>query len=413
MPQLFRDNPHAAALRISNTRGEFLGAMYDARRIGAEEYKNFLAQKDPLANATPYEFYLWESKGRKLRIAVLSLRRMQFRTYLARMAGRYLGHIAVLYLVVGAMLFWLFAAFQHKSIKLARKPPAASAAPEPPRPHAWHNRPGALAENSIRAVLRELCQMAGAVSAALFIRRINFLRSRWEGFLELCGGLWIRGEGMTVPVPNFPDTVRYYVSPDQKKWYFADPEFAFCFGLALEKPSQPEPALRDRILQRIEEGCTLLAKELGYETAILDRDGLFTAPYALFCLKERLLCGRAFAAALVKTALLDPTAIRTAIRVLRHHFSSDCAPLIASFGQGAILVVFSQKVNSTQAEQAVCALFSALVAQGKNPACGFAGDCVLAGNTEQVLRRLELLAKRSAQTGKVEKLVLATPAQIL
>ncbi|MCS6971727.1 MAG: hypothetical protein NZL89_01785 [Leptospiraceae bacterium] len=412
LPQLFRENPHAAALRITNFRGDFLGAMYDARRMAKEEYKSFLTQKTPTPGTLPYELYLWESKGRKLRIAVLSLRRMQFSTYLAGMAERYLGQIAALYLLTGALIFWALAAFRHGSIKPARAQPKDIKMQ--PVPHAWQNRPGTLSENTIRSFLHELYQMSGALSAALFIRRTSFLRSHWEGFLELSGGLWIRGEGMALEAPpHFSEEASYWVSSDRKRWYFFDGERSLCVGLAFEKPTELSPELQQKILERLQEKSTLLAKEWSYENAILDKDGLYSAPYAIFCLKERLLSGRAFAAALLKLAPLDQNAIRTTIRILRQHFAADCAPLVARVGHDTILVIFSQKTESAAAEQATRKLFAALQAMAKNPGCGFVADCVLAGNAEQVLRRLEHLAKRSAEKGAFENWVFTKPLSII
>jgi hypothetical protein len=112
LPAVFRENSHAAALKISDLRGSFLGAMYDARRMTAAEYKVFLDTKifDPKNPAVPgYEFHLWESKRRKLRILALSLHRMQFGEYLAVMGRDYaLHYIIPLYLLAGILGFAAF-----------------------------------------------------------------------------------------------------------------------------------------------------------------------------------------------------------------------------------------------------------------------------------------------------------------
>ncbi|HRP68410.1 MAG TPA: hypothetical protein PLY93_02650, partial [Turneriella sp.] len=70
LPTVFRENSHAAALKLTNFKGEFLGAMYDARRMRSDEYRQFLDTKSFTVQKSPligYEILIWESKGRKLR----------------------------------------------------------------------------------------------------------------------------------------------------------------------------------------------------------------------------------------------------------------------------------------------------------------------------------------------------------
>jgi hypothetical protein len=88
LPNVFKENPHAAALKITDLRGAFLGAMYDSRRMPATTYKAFLETRAFDLQASPfagYTLHSWESKRRRLRIVAVNLERMLLSEYLARM----------------------------------------------------------------------------------------------------------------------------------------------------------------------------------------------------------------------------------------------------------------------------------------------------------------------------------------
>ncbi|MBN8221780.1 MAG: hypothetical protein J0L53_12710, partial [Spirochaetes bacterium] len=222
LPAVFKENPHAAALKISDLRGGFLGAMYDARRMSSGEYKIFLDTRafEPGKSPVPgYEMHVWESKRRKLRIVALSLRRAQFSEYLAGMGRDYaLHYIIPLYILVGGFLLAGFHFFLNgKKFDLSRlkfnlapgpkpvRPAAAPAAKMPAKTtaHAWQLKSGVIAEGTIHTALGALRSLAGASSVSLYAQSAGSFwhASAWQGVAEVRGALTVRGEAMETPGP--------------------------------------------------------------------------------------------------------------------------------------------------------------------------------------------------------------------
>ena len=94
---------------------------------------------------------------------------------------------------------------------------------------------------------------------------------------------------------------------------------------------------------------------------------------------------------------------RQAIRVLRENFSADDAPVIARGTGSTILIVFSaHKTGTAPALKAINQLQVAYTNLGKRVPAGIIEDSASCGNGPRVLKLLEKLADKSAQSGKLE-----------
>ncbi len=427
LPAVFRENPHAAALKLSDLRGEFLGAMYDSRRMSAAEYKQFLGLKTFTPGAAAihgFVTHIWESKRRNLRIVALSLPRMQFSEYLARMShSAYLHYIVPLFLLAGALGLYALHMFSGKALRavrpLPRAPQANSGRPAlaatpvtKTRTHAWHLKPGVVAESAIRDALQALRQMTGANCVSLFARSGKSRKSIWTGVTELRGAIVVRGESMDATgIDGTEANATVAALNDKKTWCFFDGEYAeasICFCLHFDRADQaPGDELRQRIADFTRARARSLMAEHYYENSILDADtGLYSLPYATFSLKERLLTGRPFATALVRlsaqSAGIDARSARTAIRVLREHFSAETAPVIACADEFSLVIIFAPETGNTHtAATALRQLFSAYRSQAKNPAAAIVEDSPACGSAQRVLRTLENLLTQSEKTGEV------------
>lgn len=418
LPRLFQENPHAAALKISDFKGDFLGAMYDSRRMSAAEYKRFLETKAYSADSSPvpgFFVHIWQSKGRKLNIIALSLPRMPISEYLVRMARTaYLHYLIPLFLLLGVFGLYALHLFSGKGLKrkrIAPTPTANTAAAA--RGNPWRLKPGLVTESAIRDTLQYLQQTTGASSASLFVRQGRERKSYdWVGVSEIHGALLVRGNALEmVELKSIADDATFAKTADGKTWLFFDGEFAaaqVCFVLHFaQKEHVIDEEMRRRIADFIHARAEMLMNEHYYENAILDNDtGLYSHPYAMFSLKERLLAGNRFATALMRfsghDSRLDDRAARTAIRVLRERFDAASAPVIARCDDKSMLVIFAPAPEDSQAaRQAVEQLFSAYRAQGKNPACALVEDAASCGSAPRVLKILELLLAQSEKTGTV------------
>lgn len=427
LPAVFRENPHAAALRISDLRGDFLGAMYDSRRMNAAEYKQFLALKTFSSGAAAVEgftVHIWESKRRKLRIVALSLPRMQFSEYLARMShAAYLHYIIPLFLLAGTLGLYALHMFSGKALRRVRPQPRApqalpgrqaiAAAPIPKtRSHSWHLRPGVIADSAIRDALQTLRQLTGANCVSLFARSGKKKNSAWTGVTEMRGTIIVRGESMDATGIDRTDAAATHASMnDNKTWFFFDGEYAeasLCFCLQFDRAEQaPGEELRQRIADFTRARSRSLIAEHYYENSILDADtGLYSQPYAMFSLKERLLTGRPFAVGIMRlsaqSAGIDARSARTAIRVLREHFNAETAPVIARADESTLVIIFAPETGN--AATALKQLFSAYRSQSKNPVGAIVEDAPSCGAAQRVLKTLEILLAQSEKTGEIAAL---------
>lgn len=428
LPAIFRENPHAAALKISDLRGDFLGAMYDSRRMSAAEYKQFLAVKTFTPGAAAVEgftVHIWESKRRKLRIVALSLPRMQFSEYLARMSHTaYLNYIIPLFLLTGAVGLYLLHMLSGKALRSVRPinrvaqtgtagPAMAAAALPKNRTHAWHLKPGVIADSAIRDALKTLRQMTGAGCVSLFARSGKKKNSAWTGVTELRGAIIVRGDSMDATGIDGTDAAATFASiHNGKTWFFFDGEYAeasLCFCLQFDRADQaPGDELRQRIADFTRARARALMTEHYYENSILDADtGLYSQPYAMFSLKERLLTGRPFATAILRltapSAFLDARSARTAIRVLRENFGAETAPVIARADDSTLMILFAPDTGNA-ALTSLRQLFSAYRSQAKNPVAAIVEDSPACGSAQRVLKTLEILLTQSEKSSEVAAL---------
>lgn len=431
LPSVFRENPHAAALKLSDLKGSFLGAMFDSRRMSAAEYKQFLDTKSfqsETAAISGYTTHIWESKRRKIRIVALSLPRAQFTEYLSQMGRSYsLHYIIPLYLLAGALgLFALhFLTGSRRPPQAQKKTPAEKltlthtappvAQPAKPRGHAWQIKPGTIAESTIREALGELRQMTGATCVSLFTQKSGWSKTHWQGVTELRGALVVRGDSMEPPV--FSDqqpAATSLLSPDGLTWHFFDSECAqasLCFSLRFARHEiMPGSEMRMRITDFVRSRARSLMVEHYYENSILDAEtGLYSNPYAMFSVKERLLAGKPFATAAmrfqpaVNDQGLSARNARTAIRVMREHFAAEEAPVIARGNENTLVIVFAANDSAAgTALKALQQLHGAYRAQGRSTASALVEDSATCGTAQRLLKTLEALLGKSATSGTIE-----------
>jgi hypothetical protein len=435
LPAIFRENPHAAALKISDLRGSFLGAMYDSRRMASAEYRQFLDTKlfDPDKQILPgYKLHIWESKRRKLRIVALSLERAQFSEYLATMSRDNLLHFVIpLYILAGCLILMGVHYFTSGKKTVSgrrshRKPtspkPIQSTAPRAftpePKSNAWRLRSGAVAEGSIRSTLAKLRTTAGADSVSLFALEYDSRKPVWRGVMELRGALVVRGEAMDCP-PELEDAAGsedIQKSLDGKHCYLFNTErekarICFALGFAAEEMF-PTTAALQQIQQFVRENSRSLLIEHDYESSILDTEtGLYSAPYAHFSLKEKLLAGQIFSTALLQFEDAEfegpglQKLVRSAIRILRENYTAENAPLISRGNGPNIIVIFNPGKTGADvkaAQVAVTKLHAAYANTGKRVGTAFIADTAACLTAERVIKILSLLAVQSRSSNKPE-----------
>lgn len=436
LPSVFRENPHAAALKLSDLRGGFLGAMYDARRMASGEYKSFLDTKafEPGKSPVPgYEIHVWESKRRKLRIIALSLKRMQFSEYLAGMGRDYsLHYIIPLYLLVGGVLLAAFHFFfAGKGLDLTRFKPnlkktvspdirmaATPRMPAKTTANAWQLKSGVIAEGTIHSTLAALRSLAGATSVSLYAQsKASLLRSaEWQGVAEVRGAITVRGEAMEMPEPltaKTPGESEILISQDRTEWLFFNAEgrvAQLCFGLKFASGDHaPSAELAKQITAFVKANSRSLMVEHYYENSILDSEsGLYSLPYAMFTLKEKMLGGLPFATAIFRfsdgdfnAAVLTKVA-RAAIRVMREHFLAEEAPVIARAQGNSIVIIFNaRKAESDKYLKAVRQLYNAYASLGRRAAAAFIDDTASCGSGVRVMKIFERLLEKSAASSEL------------
>ncbi|GAB4434068.1 MAG: hypothetical protein OHK0011_17200 [Turneriella sp.] len=289
------------------------------------------------------------------------------------------------------------------------------AAPSMPknRAHAWQLKPGVIADSAIRDALQTLRQLTGAGCVSLFARSGKKKSSAWTGVTELRGSIIVRGDSMDAMGIDRTEAAATFASiNDGKTWFFFDGEFAeasLCFCLQFDRADQaPGEELRQRIADFTRARARSLITEHYYENSILDADtGLYSQPYAMFSLKERLLTGRPFATAILRltapSSLLDARSARTAIRVLRENFGAETAPVIARADDATMVILFAPETGNA-ALTSLRQLFSAYRAQGKNPVAAIVEDSPSCGSAQRVLKTLEILLAQSEKSGEVAQL---------
>lgn len=435
LPTVFRENPHAAAFKIINLKGEFLGAMYDARRMRAEIYKQFLdtaefsTQKSPFPG---YEILIWESKGRKLRIVALSLERTQWSTYLVAMSHAYaLQYVIPLYILAGVFLLFVYHRFGRDILQLHGKnnlghkkrlpffaaQPKVESTPQTKISEVknrWQLKSGMLAEGSIYSTLAELRTLSGAESVRLFAKTT----ARWQGIAEVRGSLAVRGEAMEIPnsLSKEINFIEEIVEGDKEgEWLcFNGPaqNAQLCFVLYLAQTKGILDAnAKVRIADFVKSHSRNLIVEHYYENSILDvESGLYSFPYANFTLKERILSGLPFAVAAFEfpkvafdTGVLQKLS-RTAIRTMREYFTVEEAPVISRGSGNTLLIIFQPQGETkvSQTEKAVKQLYLSyrnLLSVERSVKGALVSDAASFGSSTRTIKILSRLLEESAATG--------------
>jgi hypothetical protein len=444
LPGLFKEDPHAAALKISDLKGGFLGAMYDARRMSSTEYKVFLETRifDPKHPALPgYEMHVWESKRRKLRMIALSLKRMQFSEYLSGMGRNYaLHYIIPLYILVGCLglaAFHFFFADKKFDFTRLKITGAANRRPEPQTiqqvklpakttANAWQLKSGVIAEGTIHATLAALSSLAGAAAVSLYARSAH--SAAWQAVAEVRGALTVRGEAMDIPQPLVAARAaeaEILISHDRGEWLFYNAEgkaAQLCFGLKFASAdTAPSADLAKQITAFVKAHSRSLLVEHYYENSILDAEsGLYSSPYAMFTLKEKILGGLPFATAVFRFSEADFAAAslvkiaRTAIRIMRENFLAEEAPVIAR-GQGnTVMIIFNaQKGSADRYQKAVQQLYTAYGNLGRRANAAFIQDTASCGSGARVVKIFERLLATSAAQNQLALYTVQTHLNII
>lgn len=420
LPAVFRENPHAAALKLSDLRGTFLGAMYDSRRMSGAEYQKFIG-----GNSAPtvagLEVHAWESKRRKLKIYALSLPRMQFTEYLSLMGRDYALHYAIpLFLLLGALCLvgWHF--FSTRKIWSVRpmtgaaRPIAHNPATTPPKPmiNSWRIKTGTLAESGIKTALEKILKATGATRVALYARSLAGKSGMaWQGVLEMrgVGSFAVRGEGVAADellATEVDENIEHLASVDHKSWiFFSGPagQAHLAFALSGEAIFSKTTFEISELVKSMSRGILV---EHRYENSILDSEsGLYSTPYATFTLKEKIIAGLPFALAAFRpkhNAPMDKLS-RAAIRILREAFSSDDAPIIARAETQTILIVFQAGTASAEkAGESFERLFSAYRSMGIDCAAALIADASGTGSAQHAFALLEKRLALSESSGRPE-----------
>ena len=452
LPNVFKENPHAAALKITDLRGAFLGAMYDSRRMPPQTYKAFLETRAFEIDASPfagYKLHSWESKRRKLRIVSLNLNRMLLTEYLSRMSrDMALHYIIPLYILLGIALlagYHFMVGGKMPAFSLAQKakavlpkyrePAASPAAPSPAAPsrprtpaNAWQLRPGIIAESHIRETLAHLRAISGALTVSFCARQKADAAEPWSGVLELRGAILVRGGAMQLPPQNLQreNAERWFQhSTDQTEWYFFGGDDAAplsCFVLRFARAdAAPGTDSLERISAYVRRSTRPLLVEHYYENSIIDAEtGLYSNPYAIFTLKEKLLGGMVFATAALRfgdknaEGIASTKTARTAIRVMREFFPAEAAPTIARGAEDTLLIVFAgEKTASGNARRAVTQLVTSYRSLGRQVQAALVEDSATCGSPQHVLKNLSNLLDRSARSGTIELYTAGTTARII
>jgi len=447
LPNVFKENPHAAALKITDLRGAFLGAMYDSRRMPPQTYKNFLETKAFDMESSPfagYKLHSWESKRRKLRIISMNLNRMLMTEYLGRMSRDMALHYVIpLYILLGIALlagYHFVAGGKMPALSLARKakavlpkyrePSAAPTSAARPRPtaNAWQLRPGIIAESHIRETLAHLRAISGALTVSFCARQKADANEPWSGVLELRGAILVRGGAMQLPPQNLQrdSAERWFQhSPDRSEWYFFGGDDAAplsCFVLRFARAdAAPGTDSLERISAYVRRSTRPLLVEHYYENSIIDAEtGLYSNPYAIFTLKEKLLGGMIFATAALRfgdkntDGIASPKTARTAIRVMREFFAAEAAPTIARGAEDTLLIVFAgEKTASGSARRAVTQLVTSYRSLGRQVQAALIEDSATCGSPQHVLKNLSNLLDRSARSGAIELYTAGSTARII
>lgn len=447
LPNVFKENPHAAALKITDLRGAFLGAMYDSRRMPPQTYKAFLETRAFDIGASPftgYKLHSWESKRRKLRIVSLNLERMLISEYLSRMSHDMALHyviplyillvLAILagyhYLISGTMPTFRLAKPVKTGVPKYTEPKSLQQAALRVRTpaNAWQLRPGIIAESHIRETLAHLKAISGALSVSFCARQKADAGENWSGVLELRGSILVRGGAMQLPPQNLQreDSNRWFRhSPDRSEWYFFGGDDAVplsCFVMRFANAdAAPATDSLERISDYARRSTRPLLVEHYYENSIIDAEtGLYSNPYAIFTLKEKLLGGMAFATAALRfgdkdaEGIASQKAARTAIRVMREFFAAEAAPTIARGAEDTLLIVFAgEKVSSGNAKRAITQLVASYRNLGRKVHAGLIEDSATTGSPQHVLKTLSNLLDKSAKTGAIELYTAGTTARIL
>jgi len=447
LPGVFKENAHASALKISDLRGAFLGAMYDSRRMPASTYKAFLETRAFDLQASPfagYKLHSWESKRRRLRIVAVNLERMLMSEYLGRMGREMALHYLIpLYILLGIAAiagYHYVASGRLMSLRLPKRgktgpvktasatpAPAVLRTPKAPA-NAWQLRPGIIAESKIRETLAHLKAISGAISVSFCARTRADAAELWSGVLELRGTILVRGSAMHLPPQSLErdGSARWYQpAADRTEWYFFggdDSVPVSCFVLRFASAdASPGADSLERISDYVRRSTRPLLVEHYYENSIIDADtGLYSNPYAIFTLKEKLLGGMVFATAALRfegnhaEGIGSPKTARNAIRIMREFFSAEGAPTIARGAEDTLLIVFAgEKPATDKAKRAVTQLAASYRNLGRKVHVAVIEDSVACGSPQHVLKVLANLLDKSAKSGTIELYTTGNTARIL
>ncbi|HRP68411.1 MAG TPA: hypothetical protein PLY93_02655, partial [Turneriella sp.] len=286
---------------------------------------------------------------------------------------------------------------------------AAALSPTEPK-HRWQLKSGVIAEGGIHATLAQLRSLAGAESVRLFAK----LNNQWLPVAEVRGQLTVRGEAMELPsllTQPFASTEEFLfdtVYGECLAFNKAPQNAELCFVLKLNSTKEiAESEMRERIGTFVKTHSRSLLVEHYYESSILDAEsGLYSFPYAMFTLKEKILGGLTFSAAVFQfpesffTSSHLSKIARTAIRAMREYFAADEAPVIARGSGNRLFIIFNARREGAKdyAEEATLKLFTSYENIFKTEfqlQAGFVADAAGFGSSTRAIKILERLLDES------------------
>ncbi len=217
----------------------------------------------------------------------------------------------------------------------------------------------------------------------------------------------------------------YQPSADRSEWYFFGGDETVpvsCFILRFANAdAAPGSDSLERISAYVRKSTRPLLVEHYYESSIIDAEsGLYSNPYAMFTLKEKLLSGLPLATTAIRFAEADATSTqlqktaRSAIRVMREFFTAENAPTIARGAEDTLLIIFAAEKTATgTALKAVTQLVASYRNLGRRTHAAFIEDAAICGNPQQILKILSQLLDKSVKSGTIELYTTGKPARIL
>ena len=430
LPNLFSQNLNVSAFKIADDNNNFLGAMYDSRRISTSAYKDFLKAKlsrDGLV-FQEYRSLFWQSKTRKLKITTLYLPMASFADYTRffLLAGIGFSACVSLFIFAGLIICMIVYHVSHppqsKQLlgirpKVTRQATANKTETSSTIQLDRNSTSSILSENRIRKTMDELRSITQSPHIGFYMRQENEAKFEWKGILELRNELVIRGDSIAIPgllnLAHVPENRGVIHSTDNKQWFISNDNLekaSVLFSLGFEAETKLTSEQCKKGLSIVKSQVREMQIERNYEQAILDQlTGLYAAPYAFFSIREKIQNGTHFSVTYLKFAdNLSEDNLKTVshflLKVARSHYDASEAPLIARLEMSQFIIV--QNINKESSTVGRDLFHEQLYTFGNQTsqlklAIGVVSDAFGFSDLKTLLRMLDSLAEKSFAQKKV------------